>query len=155
MIVSEIAPGIMSHEKKYCQLKIIKCLVPAFFLLIICVNCYLTLAKHRPLDKFACLMLFLLVLAWLGKRSIFWITGAVICCYGIYSLLFISPKAAEATSMEFTSSLNYLIFGSKTGASMHQLIRLIPLFFYPSFFVFCIIQIRKRVILRKSYIRPQ
>lgn len=131
-------------------MKITKWLIPAFFFFIICVSCYLTIAKHRPLDKFTCLMLFLLVLAWLGKRSVFWMMGAVICCYGIYSLLFISPKAAEPTSMEFTASLNYLIFGGRTGALMREIIRLIPLFFYPSFLVFCIMQIRKKVILSKT-----
>lgn len=111
-------------------MKILKITGLAFFSFIIIVKFYLTCFKNVPLDKTSVVVLICLILITLFRTKVSWVLGIGISLFGIYTLTFISLKVAEPTTMEFTSSLSYLIFGTHTGSWLRGLINVIPDFFY-------------------------
>ena len=111
-------------------MKILKITGLAFFSFIIIVKFYLTCFKNVPLDKTSVVVLICLILITLFRTKVSWVLGIGISLFGIYTLTFISLKVAEPTAMEFTSSLSYLIFGTRTGSSLRYLIDIVPDFFY-------------------------
>lgn len=133
-------------------MKVFKWLILALILFIIGVNFYLTIIGNRPFDKigFLVLLLIMIVIVLQRRGGVYWWLGFLICFYGLYNLMFISVKAAEATSMEFTASLNYLIFKNKMGFLVRHVIRLIPLFFYCSFLLFLLCKPGRRYYFDKS-----
>ena len=111
-------------------MNILKWILIYFFAFLIGVKLYLTVIFHITLDKYSIVLLLALCFILIYKSKISWYIGIAIFLYGIYTLVFISSKVAEPTTMEFTSSLNYLIYGEHTGFFMRGVINIIPDYFY-------------------------
>jgi hypothetical protein len=111
-------------------MKILKITGLVFFSFIIIVKFYLTCFKNVPLDKTSVGVLICLIFITLFRTKVSWVLGIGISLFGVYTLIFIRIKVAEPTAMEFTSSLNYLIFGTNSGSLLSSLIDIVPDYFY-------------------------
>jgi hypothetical protein len=112
-------------------MKVLKWAVVSFFILITLVQFYFFLFSNQGVSKSSLLLVMGIVVILLRRERIFWILGLCLFLYGIYNLNFVSVYASSPTLMDFTSSLNFLIYNTKTGAVGRWIIKLIPLIFYP------------------------
>ena len=108
----------------------IKWLLILFFAFIIVVKLYLTIKQHITLDNHSIVLLLSLGFILIYKCKFTWFFGIAIYLYGIYIFLFISTIEAVPSTMEFTSSLNQLLYGDQTGFSLEGIINIIPAMLY-------------------------
>ncbi|HEY9258471.1 hypothetical protein [Chitinophaga sp.] len=111
-------------------MKILQYIVLFFFFVLLCCKGYQAIYEGPGIDKTGVLVILLIALVLLKRGWIYWWLGLFLVSYGLYNFLFIRIWAAEPTAMEFTSSLNYFLFGRRTGNYVHHIIVLIPFVFY-------------------------
>lgn len=113
-------------------MKVIKWTALSFFLVLLALNGYLAITEHIGIRKSAVLLILLISTVLLKRGWVYWWLGLLLFFYGLYDLVFLGAKAAGPTVMEFTSTLNYFFFGSKTENPWRYVIKLVPFVFYIS-----------------------
>ncbi len=113
-------------------MKAVRVILVVFFSLFIFLEVFLMVSKgsiEQGMIK-RILILCFLILMFTYNHKAFWFLGVSLFSYAMYYFFFRAVYASGSSDIEFTYSLNRILFGNHTGNRARTYINLFPFIFY-------------------------
>lgn len=119
-------------------MKILKLILLIIIVLLLAVKIAFPIYLVLSFDKPGISILILLIAVLIIRHKISWFGGVILSICGIGYYIFFPALSAWPGAFVFTSSLNSLVFGGRTGGFVRTSIALFPLLFYIGFLILLI-----------------
>jgi hypothetical protein len=113
-------------------MKVIRLGLIVLFISLIILEICLSVCHHQLVSSGVrrILILSLLITIIIYRTRISWLLGIFLFSYSIYYFFFMAVYASVPSAIEFTYSLNRILFGNYTGNRVRAYIDLFPFIFY-------------------------
>lgn len=122
-------------------MKYLKIILIILFIALVSIKLFFPIYLKLQFDIPGIIILLLLIAVVAFRNKLTHAAGIVLSGYGTCDFIYRAYSASRPGPFEFTSSLNYLIFGGRTESTSWIIINLLPLLFY---FIFLVILLTKK-----------